>query len=127
MTLIALDLGEKRVGVAISRSGIIAEPLLVLSFGDKFLEELRNICEKEKVKKIIVGLPRSLSGKKNRQEEKIRSIAQEIEKEMKIKIELIDESFTSKIAQSRFKGKDVDQEAACLILESYLAKSRKYK
>ena len=121
MSLLGLDLGEKRVGVAISRSGIIAEPLTTLNFDDNFFEELKNICQEEEVEKIVIGLPKSLSGKKNAQEQKIRKIAKNIEEKMETAIELIDESFTSRIAQER-KADDIDQEAAVVILQDYLDK-----
>ncbi|MCJ7804171.1 Holliday junction resolvase RuvX [Patescibacteria group bacterium] len=125
MSLIGLDLGEKRVGVAISRSGIIAEPLTTLNFDDNFFEELKNICQEEEVEKIVIGLPKSLSGKKNAQEQKIRKIAKDIGKKMETAIELIDESFTSKIAQDRLGRNKVDEEAATIILESYLTSKSK--
>ena len=119
MSLIGLDLGEKRVGVAISRSGIIAEPLTTLNFDDNFFRELKNICQEEEAEKIIIGLPKSLSGKENAQEQKIRKTAKDIEKKMGTSVELIDESFTSKMAEER-KAKDIDQEAAVIILQDYL-------
>lgn len=125
MSLIGLDLGEKRVGVAISRSGIIAEPLTTLDFDDNFLGELKNICQEEEAEKIIIGLPKSLSGKENTQEQKIKKIAKDIEEKMGISVELIDESFTSKIAQDRLGRNQVDEEAATIILESYLTSKNK--
>ena len=125
MSLIGLDLGEKRVGVAISRSGIIAEPLTTLNFDDNFLGELKNICREEEAKKIIIGLPKSLSGKENAQEQKIKKIAKDIEEKMGTSVELIDESFTSKIAQDRLGRNKVDEEAATIILESYINSKKK--
>jgi putative Holliday junction resolvase len=125
MSLIGLDLGEKRVGVAISRSGIIAEPLTTLNFDDNFLGELKNICQEEEAEKIIIGLPKSLSGKENAQEQKIKKIAKDIEEKMGTSVELIDESFTSKIAQDRLGRNKVDEEAATIILESYINSKKK--
>ena len=118
MTLISLDLGDKRVGVAISRSGIICEPLTTIDFDQDFYLNLKKICQKEEVKKIIVGLPKSLSGQENDQEKKIRSIAKKIQK-LGFQIEFVDESYTTKMAEER-RAKDVDQEAAVIILQDYL-------
>ena len=120
MSLISLDLGEKRVGVAISRSNIIAEPYSTLEYDEKFLDKLGLLCREEKVTKIIVGLPKSLSGQINKQEEKIRQIALEIKNKLKTEIEFIDESFTTKMAESRGKNLNIDEEAAVIILEDYL-------
>ncbi len=118
MSLLSLDLGDKRVGVAISRSGIIAEPLVTLNFDKNFFGELKNICQKEEVKKIIVGLPKSLSGEESEQEKKIRSIAKKIQG-LGCQVEFMDESYTTKMAEER-RAKDVDQEAAVIILQDYL-------
>ncbi|MBU2595605.1 Holliday junction resolvase RuvX [Patescibacteria group bacterium] len=119
MSFLALDLGEKRVGVAISRSKILAEPLSTISFNRDFYQELEAICLIEKVEKIIIGLPKSFGDEENNQEKKIRRTADLIRKKLKIKIEFIDESFSTKIAQER-KAEDVDQEAAVIILEDYI-------
>lgn len=119
MSVLALDLGEKRVGVAISRSKIIVEPLVTLNFDQNFYQELKKICQDESIEKIVIGLPRSLSGKINQQEKRIREIALKINQAIKIKTELFDESFSSKMAEER-GAKDLDQEAAVIILEGYL-------
>lgn len=126
MAILALDLGEKRVGVAISRSGIIAEPLLTLNFGQNFFKELKKVCRREEIEKIMVGLPKSLGGQRNKQEEKIRKIAEKIGKKVKLEVELIDESYTSKIAGGR-GAEDIDQEAAVIILQDYLDRKAKIK
>ena len=126
MSLLTLDLGEKRVGVAISRSEIIAEPLKTLNFDQDFYQELKNICQQESVEKIVVGLPKSLSGEINQQEKRIREIAAKIAKATKLKTELFDESFSSKMAEER-GALDVDQEAAVIILEGYLKEKSQWK
>lgn len=125
MPLLALDLGEKRVGVAISKSKIIAEPLTTLDYDENFLAKLKDLCREEEIKKIIIGLPKSLSGQENDQERKIRNIAQEIKNELAIKIVLVDESFTTKIAETKDKKGRVDEEAAVIILEDYLRKLKR--
>jgi len=121
MPLLSLDLGEKRVGVAISRSKILAEPLATLNFDQNFFNQLGRICQEEKIEKIIIGLPKSFGEKESEQEKKIKRFAQEIKNKLKIKIDFIDESFTTKIAEER-RAEDIDQEAAVIILEDYLAK-----
>lgn len=120
MNLISLDLGDKRVGMAISRSGIIAEPLITLNFGQDFYLNLKKICRREEVKKIIVGLPKRFSGQESDQEKKIRSIGGKIQK-LGFEVEFVDESYTTKMAEER-RASDVDQEAAVIILEDYLAR-----
>jgi len=131
MSLLALDLGEKRVGVAISKSGIIAEPYKTINFDENFYSELKDICSQEKVKKIIVGLPKSLSGKENKQEKKTKKLAKLISKKIGLEVEFVDERYTSKIAQSRFESQKtplregkIDEESAVIILETYLEQKK---
>lgn len=124
MALLALDWGEKRVGAAISRSGIIAEPLETIIFDENFYSKLEEICHRERIKKIIIGLPRSLKGKENTQEKRVREEAEIISREMNLGVELVDERFTSKIAESRFGTKRIDEESAVVILEAYLEQKK---
>lgn len=123
--VLALDLGEKRVGAALSRSGIIAEPYETLDFNDDFFGKLKKICRTENIIKIIVGLPKSLRGEINAQEKKTRRLAQKIRRETKIKVLLFDESFSTKIAKERFGGERKDEESAVVILENYLEENKK--
>lgn len=123
MSFLALDLGEKRIGIAISRSGLIAEPLLTLDNSQDFISRLKDICQEEEVKKIIVGLPKSLSGESNEQIRKTKETAKKIKRELKMPIEFVDESFTSKMAEERFGRERIDEEAAVIILQDYLDKT----
>ena len=82
MLLLSLDLGEKRVGVAISRSKILAEPLATLNFDQNFFNQLGRICQEEKIEKIIIGLPKSFGEKESEQEKKIKRFAQEIKNKL---------------------------------------------
>ena len=120
MSLISLDLGDKRVGVAVSRSGIICEPLVTLNFDQDFYLNLKKICHEEEAEKIIIGLPKRFLGQESGPEKKIRSIAKKIQG-LGFEIEFMDESYTTKMAEER-GSKDIDQEAAVIILEDYLAK-----
>ncbi len=64
-TLLGLDLGEKRVGVAVTdESGSIAMPLVTLEIRGRkhLLAELVKLVEQYRVAKIIVGLPKTLKG-----------------------------------------------------------------
>ena len=64
MTILGLDIGEKRTGVAISNEvSSLCTPLEYISSKDNFLEKISNIIQEKKVEKIIIGLPKLLSGK----------------------------------------------------------------
>lgn len=120
MAILSLDLGEKRVGVAISRSGIVAEPLMTLEFDSDFFKKLKEICEVRGVEKIIIGLPKSLGGGVSEQERRTKLMAKKIKEETKKEIEFIDERFTTKMAKERVKKDRVDEESAVIVLQSYL-------
>ena len=134
MKYLALDIGEKRTGVAVSDdSGIIARPLTILSTGDRFLIKLGEIIDAEKPQMIIFGIPRHQNGDEGEMGAQIRELAKGIKHEYNIEVDFEDESGTSIIAEERLKqsgvrGKELkgktDAEAAAVIMESYLASKK---
>ena len=74
MRSLGLDVGDKRTGVAISDpQGILATPLTVLASkdGDALINEILKLVEQYKVERIVVGLPRHLSGEMGKQAGKV--------------------------------------------------------
>ena len=65
MTVIGLDLGTRTLGIAISRTGIIANPYTLLKYGnddyDYLASEIKKIVEKENVSKIVLGFPKNMN------------------------------------------------------------------
>ena len=130
--LLGLDIGDRRIGVAVSdEMGWTAQPIVTISRTnvEKDTEKLKQILDEYGVKKIVVGLPRALSGKITPQTQKVLDFIEEIKKKWDIPIEAWDEWFTTKEAErilisadmSRKKRKGViDQLSAVLILQSYL-------
>lgn len=131
MKYLALDIGEKRIGVAVSdEEGIIARPLLTLSVSPSLMTKLGEIIDKEKPAKIILGLPRHQNGEVSEVAKDIRKFATGIKHEYNVEVDFEDESGTSVEAGRRLREKGlnpfeikekVDSEAATIILESYLA------
>jgi putative Holliday junction resolvase len=126
--VLALDIGEKRVGVAIASSYVkIASPLITLSNDSNFFSSLNKIIESYAVTKIVVGLPRTLEGNDSAQTLKTRAFIHRLKSEIKKDIITQDEALSSVRAEEILKtrGKifakaDIDKLAACLILEDYL-------
>ena len=130
---IALDLGDKWVGVAIADStGIVCRPLTTLMF-PQLLPELISIIQDHNVYLIIAGLPKTMSGTASLQTEKIISMVKKIKKELEeiksisVQWKLWDERLSSKRAQKIGKKKPKPEEkkkeharAAAFILQSYL-------
>jgi len=63
MRFLGLDLGERRVGVAISDpSGTIASPLAILKAGPDLISAVRGLAGEHQVEVVVVGIPRRLDG-----------------------------------------------------------------
>lgn len=130
MKLLALDFGEKRIGVAVSdEEGIIARPLLTLQVAENLMAELGKIIDDEKPAKIVVGMPRHQSGDFGTHAENVKEFVKGIAHEFGIEVDTQDESLSSIEAEKRLRemGFDikkvkemVDAEAAAIILEDYL-------
>jgi putative Holliday junction resolvase len=125
--LMALDVGEKRIGVALADSSIkIAIPFGFVEANGGELEALNEIIVTEKVDTLVVGLPRNASGEETAQSKYARDFAKQLELSVD-EVVFQDESLTSVEAERRLKsygkpyGKgDIDTEAAVIILQDYL-------
>lgn len=138
MSILALDLGRRRVGVAISH-GIAASTLKPLFFDERspgaFYRELEEIIELQKVEKIVIGLPLGRLGKETAQGRWTRERAREISVRLHLPVSFAEESFSSFQAKEnlkRVKPKKLarrhailDSESAKVILEQYLHESRR--
>lgn len=124
MVLAGLDFGLSKVGIAIA-DGPLAEPYMILRYKDiKILEkEIKRICEKEKVEKIIIGVSEEEMAKKTRE------FIEELKREFNIPVEGFDETLSTYDAQKlsmesgmrRSKRKEMeDAIAAAVMLQSYL-------
>lgn len=131
--VLAIDFGEKRIGLAVTDPlNIFAYPLVTLQNDMKFWENLAAIIQEYKVAKIIVGSPLKESGEVSIVSQHVVKFKEEIEKRFLLKTELVDERYSSKIAQQRIletvtskkKRRDkslLDKNAAAVLLEDYLS------
>ena len=138
MRILAVDLGDKRVGLAVSdASGIIATPKSGFNFTNLCysLDYISNISDELEVSLILLGMPLLLSGSYGEQANKVKKFVTELRKKVSIKVDVIDERFssveakrrlienTSKKSKTRFKN--LDSAAAAVMLQSYLDFSNK--
>jgi len=133
---LAIDFGEKRIGIAVTDPlNIFAYPLVTLLNDSSIWENLSSIIKEYSVEKIIIGFPVKESGANSIVSESVLKFKDEIEKRFLIISELVDERYSSKIAQQRIlekvsskkKRKDkssIDQNAAAVLLEDYLSKMK---
>ncbi|MDO4721354.1 MAG: Holliday junction resolvase RuvX [Peptostreptococcaceae bacterium] len=131
--ILGLDIGEKRIGVAMSDLlGMFAQPVRTIErkSNDSALREIAEILAKEGVVKVVVGLPKNMDGSEGYQAEYTRRFAEKL-KERYPTMELIyrDERLTSRMARQSLshirmeKAKEkklIDTVAAVHILQNYL-------
>ena len=122
---LAIDVGEKRIGLAIAGSvAKLPRPLAILPNKDGIFEQIINLAEEESVAKIIVGLPRNMSGEETAQSAFSRRFAADLGKRTDIEIDFADESLSTERVKGSTYKKDpsghLDSIAACFILEEYL-------
>ena len=132
MRVLALDAGEKRIGVAVSDPlGIIALGVTVITRKDPEtdLKEIEKIIGEYKAESVVVGMPINMDGTKGRSAEKVNEFVETLKGRLSIPVYTYDERLSTKESEkflisadvSRKKRKSViDKMAAQLILESYL-------
>jgi len=132
MKVLGLDVGEKRIGIAISDElRYTAQGMKVLDrrgLAD-YLRELAEIIAATKVSEIVVGLPRNMDGSFGQGAQKVTAFVQELKKATSVPITLWDERWTTSEATRvllqadvtrKKRKKVVDKVAAVLILQGYL-------
>lgn len=130
LKLMALDVGTKRIGIALADSSIrIAIPFLTIEVENDLESVVKQIIElisKEEINILVVGLPRNQSGEETLQSVYTKEFVKKLEYSVD-RIEFQDESLTSIQAEDRLKsyGKpyskgDIDMNAASIILQDYL-------
>jgi len=123
--IIGLDVGTIRVGCAVADSSIkIPFPRAIWNRAKGLAEkEILNIINELKPISLIVGIPLNSKGERTPICDAIEQFCQRITKRASVKIEYVDEAFTSVEASERMRGFNndgpVDAAAACLILERY--------
>lgn len=128
-SILALDLGDVRVGVALARrdSGL-PMPLITLNNDVDLIKNLQNLISQNDAEILVIGLPRNLDGQDTAQSKKVRQIAADIQNQLSVKIELQDEALSSVrahevLSQSKKPG-DIDALAASFILDDYLSQHK---
>jgi putative Holliday junction resolvase len=130
MRTLAIDYGEKRVGLAISDElNIIAKPMSILkvsSLSDA-ISKIHRIIKSQGIDKVIIGLPLGPKGAETKQSIQTRYFANSLKDTNSAAIEFWNESFSTQQAEqyssttrSSRKKKNPDSEAARIILQEYL-------
>ena len=140
--LMALDVGEKRIGVATSDAlGILASPVTTIERDRtaQAIDDIAALVREYRAEKVVVGLPITLRNTHSRQTQKVRSFVDKLDDALDVPVVVWDERLTTAEATRILRGPDdgrrkgpstkrrrkvkdnVDQVAAALILQSYMA------
>ncbi len=133
MRYLGLDIGEKRIGVALSESGLFAQPHSILSRKSKQEDFTRigNLVAELNIDCVVVGMPYSLSGADpvGPQARRIKRYSERLAKTLTVPIEYFDERYSTADAKlyraamnpkSSKANKPIDDAAAAVILQNYL-------
>ena len=136
MRLIGLDVGEARIGVAVSDpTGTLASARTVLARRpqEAALKALQRLVEEEEAEAVIVGLPRSLSGELHGQAALVQEFAELLRKQVAVPVHFWDERLSTVAAERELRASGakrdkrramIDAVAAAIILQGYLDASR---
>ncbi len=132
MRVMALDLGDKTIGVAVSDALLLtaqARSTIRRKNPQHDIEVLQRLVDDNEVHRIVLGQPLHMDGKESRQSQKVRLFAGELEKQLNIPIVFWDERLTTFAAEQhleemglnwRKRREHVDKIAAMIILQNYL-------
>lgn len=134
--ILALDVGERRIGVALSDlSRILATPHTTIHATPVtiFFKKLNQIITQENVCQVVVGLPISLNGQEGPQAQRIRVFIETLAAQVTLPIATCDERYTSAEAERIMieaglrpeqRKARIDEVAASIILQDYLTMLR---
>ena len=124
MKYLGIDFGTKRIGIAISdKEGTLAFPHAVIENNEKFFERLEEIVKKEGAEKIVVGMPKALSGKETAMTKHVKEFIGQL-KRKGFFAEEEDEMFSTKMTKDNATRALRDASAAALILQQYIDRKK---
>lgn len=134
--IIGIDYGRKRTGLAVSDPlGIFASPLDTVPSAN-IIEYLRNYAEKERIVRIVIGMPVNMNGAPSEAAADINAFLPSLRRAFPgVPVETEDERFTSVLAHRamidggmkasrRRDKKEVDRISASIILQTYLDRQK---
>jgi putative Holliday junction resolvase len=132
MRILGLDVGERRIGVAVADEGVrVALPTAVVERRElpADLDAIARLVQEQGAEAVVIGLPISLNGSLGPQAQAVKAFGQEVSDRLSLPIEYWDERLSSVEAQRRLasaghRGRKAkarrDAAAAAIVLQSYL-------
>lgn len=127
-SVIALDVGAKRIGVAhAGLPALLPRPLTTLTNSPQILDDIVTLLQEQRAVAVVVGLPRGLEGQETAQTRTVAAFGHDIGQHLSIPLYWQDEAVTSRQAEEELKSRgkayvkaDIDALAATYILEDFL-------
>lgn len=127
-SVVALDVGEKRIGVATaSIITMLPHPLKTLNRTSDILHDLVTLLQEQRAVAVVLGLPRGLEGQETAQTRTVQAFGHELSQHVTVPLYWQDEAVTSRQAEEELKARgkayvkgDIDALAATYILEDFL-------
>jgi putative holliday junction resolvase len=133
-TILALDVGDKRIGVAQANTvARLASPLMTLTRGDDIIEQLKYLIAEQGAEVLVVGLPRGMQSQSTQQTQATEAFVKVLKAQLTVPIFVQDEAVTSEQAEAELKAHgtsyskaDIDALAATYILEDWLREHHEF-
>ncbi len=137
-TLCALDVGDKRIGVAQANAiSLLPQPCAVIPNDGDVVNRVKALLSKYNARALVVGLPRSLAGEETQQTRIVREFVEIIRPSLDIPLFFQDEAGTSKKAEQELLHRpkkhgseprdSVDALAATYILDDFIQEGKHYE
>ncbi|HEX3568899.1 MAG TPA: Holliday junction resolvase RuvX [Candidatus Saccharimonadales bacterium] len=127
-SILALDVGERRIGVAVASTiARIAHPLTTLLRSDQSVHDIQALITEHDAQAVAVGYPRGLNGQSTAQTAATEAFVRELKRVVTVPLYFQDEAVTSRQAEAELQSRgkpyvkgDIDALAATYILEDFL-------
>ena len=132
MKIVAIDYGEKRIGMAVSDPDgkiALALPLYMAQGNGADADRLAELIREQEAGTVVIGLPINMDGTEGPAVERVRAFAEELKETLELPVEFVDERLTSEEAQRRLrdtpmtrrkKKEHVNTVSAMILLETFL-------
>ncbi len=126
---LGLDVGDRRIGVAVNHTESMAMPLEVITRDGGEMEHIAALAREHEIAAVVAGMPYSLDGTIKPQAEKVQAFLHDLAAHVEVPIETVDERLTTAQAnrmllsadrKSKQRKQVVDKVAATLILQAFL-------
>ncbi|MEE9285172.1 MAG: Holliday junction resolvase RuvX [Dehalococcoidia bacterium] len=136
MRILALDVGERRIGVAVSDpSGVLASPLTVIQSAGprRDVERVLELAREQEAERVVVGMPVSMDGVRRQQAQRVQEFCDRLSDQAEIPVITWDERLTTVEAERRMREAGLsskkrkerrDAAAAAVLLQAYLESLR---